>query len=346
MTHQVTVLAGDGIGPEVTRAAVAVCQAALPAGIVEWTDASFGAAACREHGDPFPDSTRQACAESAAVLLGAVGGDGPPPEGVRRPEAGLLDLRKELGTFANLRPVRPHPALFGASPLRAEILEGVDLMFVRELTGGIYFGAKERTEDSASDLCTYTVTEVERIVRKAAELAGPRRGLITSVDKANVLETSRLWRDVTTRVLDEEYPDIEYQHTLVDSMAMHLLSRPSSFDVIVTENMFGDILTDEASVLAGSMGMLPSASLGDGGGGIFEPIHGSAPDIAGRGIANPCGAILSAAMMLRLALAQPEVADAIESAVDAIITAGVATPDLGGTCSTEDVTRAVIDQLN
>lgn len=346
MTQLVTVLAGDGVGPEVTRAAVMVCRAALPTGAVEWSEASFGAAACHEHGDPFPEATRQSCVESAAVLLGAVGGDGPLPEGTRRPEAGLLELRRELGTFANLRPVRPHPALLGASPLRAEILAGVDLLFVRELTGGIYFGAKERTEDSATDVCTYTVTEVERIVRKAAELASSRGNRITSVDKANVLETSRLWREVTERVLDQEFPDISYEHVLVDSMAMHLLSRPSKFDVIVTENMFGDILTDEASVLAGSMGMLPSASLGEDGGGIFEPIHGSAPDIAGRGIANPCGAILSAAMMLRLALDQPAAADAIETAVDSVITAGLATPDLGGTCSTEDVTRAVVDSLS
>jgi 3-isopropylmalate dehydrogenase len=345
MTQLVTVLDGDGIGPEVMRAAVRVCREVLPAGVVEWSEAPFGAAACQDHGDPFPEVTRRSCQESAAVLLGAVGGDGPLPAGVRRPEAGLLELRKELGAFANLRPVRPHPALLDASPLRAEILTGVDLLFVRELTGGIYFGAKNRDETSASDLCTYTVTEVERVVRKAAELAGPRRGQITSVDKANVLETSRLWREVTSRVLEADYPEIRYEHVLVDSMAMHLLSRPADFDVIVTENMFGDILTDEASVLAGSMGMLPSASLGMSGGGIFEPIHGSAPDIAGRGIANPCGAILSAAMMLRLALNQPAAADAIEAAVDAAITAGSVTPDLGGSSTTEQLTNAIVDSL-
>ena len=345
MTQLVTVLAGDGIGPEVTRAAVAVCQAALPSGVVEWSQAPFGGAACFEHGDPLPEATRRACSESAAVLLGAVGTEKPLPAGSRRPEAGLLELRQELATFANLRPVRPHPALLHASPLRAEVLEGVDIMFVRELTGGIYFGAKERSADAASDVCAYTAKEIERIVHKAAELARGRRQRVASVDKANVLETSRLWREVAERVLCDEYPDIAVEHVLVDAMAMHLLSRPADFDVIVTENMFGDILTDEASMLCGSMGMLPSASLGLGSGGIFEPIHGSAPDIAGLGIANPCGAILSASMMLRLVLNQSVVADAIETAVDAAITAGVWTPDLGGTRSTEDVTRAVIAAL-
>ncbi len=344
MTHLVTALPGDGIGPEVTAAAVGVAQAVTSNRDVEWCSAPFGGAACLESGDPFPADTRASCAESSAVLLGAVGLAKPLPAGLPRPEQGLLGLRKSLGTYANLRPVRPFPALFDASPLKSEVLEGVNLMFVRELTGGIYFGHQERTSTGATDTCVYTSEEVERIVQRAGQLAATRRGLLTSVDKANVLETSRLWREVTSEVIDRDFPTLSLDHVLVDAMAMHLLHRPRDFDVIVTENMFGDILTDEASMLCGSLGMLPSASLGEKA-GIFEPIHGSAPDIAGQGIANPCGAILSAAMMLRHSLDQSEAADAIESAVEDVVEARILTPDLGGGHTTAEVTAAVMRQL-
>ena len=255
---------------------------------------------------------------------------------------------KALGLYANLRPVRPHPATLGAAPIKPHLLSGVDLLVVRELTGGIYFGDKTRDADSASDLCNYSVGEVERVVRRACELARQRRGHVTSVDKANVLETSRLWREVATRVARDEFPDIVLEHQLVDSMAMHLLSKPRAFDVVVTENMFGDILTDEASMLAGSMGLLPSASLGDGRVGLYEPIHGSAPDIAGRGIANPCGAILSVAMLLRHSLGLALEADCVEQAVSATLDAGVLTADLtpAGAASTAQVTAAVLEHIS
>ena len=238
---------------------------------------------------PLPPATLALCERADAVLLGAVGGPRwSDPVATVRPEQGLLGLRKALGLFANLRPVVPHPAVLDASPIKAELLQGVDIMVVRELTGGIYFGDKHRTATEAVDVCRYSVIEIERVVRLAADLARQRRKRLTSVDKANVLETSRLWRSIVERILPAEYPDVSFEHMLVDSAAMHLLKRPRDFDVIVTENMFGDILTDEASMLAGSLGLLPSASLGaTGRGGLFEPIHGSAPDIAGRGIANP-----------------------------------------------------------
>jgi 3-isopropylmalate dehydrogenase len=246
-----------------------------------------------------------------------------------RPEQGLLRLRRHLGLFANLRPVAPHPAVLEASPIKPELLRGVDIMVVRELTGGIYFGEKTRTATEASDLCRYSVMEIERVVRLAAGLARGRRRKLVSVDKANVLETSRLWRSVVDRILPEEFPDIRFEHMLVDSAAMHLIRRPIDFDVIVTENMFGDILTDEASMLAGSMGLLPSASLGlDARGGLFEPIHGSAPDIAGRGVANPYAAILSAALLLRHALRLEPEAQALEAAVNDAIDRGVLPADL------------------
>ncbi len=270
------------------------------------------------------------------------------PQAKVRPEQGLLGLRKAMGVFANLRPVSVHPALRGASTLKPEVLEGVDLVFVRELTGGIYFGEKARTADSASDLCTYTVAEVERIVRVAARLARARRGRLASIDKANVLETSRLWREVTTRVIKEEFPDVQLEHMLVDSAAMHLVRRPRDFDVAVTENMFGDILTDEASMLAGSLGLLPSASLGEGTRGLFEPIHGSAPDIAGKGIANPYGTILSVALLLRHSLGLEAEARAIEQAVSDAIVAGVLTADLappGKAVDTRTAGAAVVSRL-
>jgi 3-isopropylmalate dehydrogenase len=265
-----------------------------------------------------------------AILLGAVGGPKwSDPNAKIRPEQGLLQLRKALGLFANLRPVVPHPAVLDASPIKAELLRGVDIMVVRELTGGIYFGEKSRTATEASDVCRYSVFEIERVVRLAARLARARRGKLTSVDKANVLETSRLWRSTVNLIIPAEFPDVTLEHILVDSAAMHLLQRPRDFDVIVTENMFGDILTDEASMLAGSMGLLPSASLSDASrGGVFEPIHGSAPDIAGRGVANPYAAILSAAMLLRHSLALSDEAVALERAVDGAIGAGTLTADL------------------
>jgi 3-isopropylmalate dehydrogenase len=278
------------------------------------------------------------------VLLAAVGGpkwdttDANAP----RPEQGLLSLRKGLGLYANLRPVRPLPALYGASPLRESQIEGVDLLVVRELTGGIYFGAKTRTPDSASDLCEYSVAEIERIARRAFSVARRR---VSSVDKANVLETSRLWREVVSRVHANEYPHFELEHVLVDNAAMQLISGPRHFDVILTENMFGDILSDEAAMLTGSIGMLPSASLGDGGPGLFEPVHGSAPDIAGGGVANPLAMFLSAALMLRHGLGLAGEATAVESAVEGALDAGLRTPDLGGNAGTDEATQVVLDRL-
>src|SRR5690606_14416870 len=270
------------------------------------------------------------------------------PNAKVRPEQGLLAIRKGLGLFANLRPVRPHAAALGASPIKSELLEGVDIVVVRELTGGIYFGDKTRSATDASDLCRYTVAEIERVVRSAAALARSRRGHLTSVDKANVLETSRLWRDFTSRVMREEFPDVTLEHQLVDSMAMHLLSRPRAYDVIVTENMFGDILTDEASMLAGSLGLLASASLGQGTVGIYEPIHGSAPDIAGKGIATPYATILSAAMLPRHSLGLETEAAAVEAAVSAALDARVFTADLataGQAVDTRSAAQAVIERL-
>jgi 3-isopropylmalate dehydrogenase len=263
-----------------------------------------------------------------------------------RPEQGILQLRKALGLFANLRPVVPHPAVLDASPIKAELLRGVDIMVVRELTGGIYFGEKQRTATEATDVCRYTVTEIERVVRAAAVLARARRRKLTSVDKANVLETSRLWRSVVERIMPAEFSDVAFEHMLVDSAAMHLLRRPRDFDVIVTENMFGDILTDEASMLAGSMGLLPSASLGASErGGLFEPIHGSAPDIAGRGIANPYAAILSAAMLLRYALKLESEARLLEAAVSRAIDSGVLPADLAPGGKSAVTTRAAGDAV-
>ncbi|HRO26708.1 MAG TPA: 3-isopropylmalate dehydrogenase, partial [Luteimonas sp.] len=301
------------------------------------------------HGKPLPPATLEAARKADAVLLGAVGGPKwSDPNAKVRPEQGLLAIRKALGLFANLRPVRPHPAALDASPIKPALLEGVDIMIVRELTGGIYFGDKTRSDHDASDLCRYTVVEIERVVRSAAALARSRRGHLTSVDKANVLETSRLWRDVTSRVMREEFPDVTVEHQLVDSMAMHLLAKPRAYDVVVTENMFGDILTDEASMLAGSLGLLASASLGGGKVGIYEPIHGSAPDIAGKGIANPYATILSAALLLRHSLGLEAEAASIEAAVSAALDAKVFTADLaapGQAVGTEQAAQAVIERL-
>jgi len=331
MSARIVALPGDGVGPEVTAAALDVLRAAAAKlGLeLDVREELIGGAAFDATGSPLPDATIDACRAADAVLLGAVGGpqwaDVPVD---KRPEAGLLGLRKTLSLFANLRPVRTLPFLADASPLKPEKLANVDIMVVRELTGGIYFGRSERSATSAFDTCEYTVSEIERVLRVAGQLARGRRGKVTSVDKANVLETSRLWRATATRLFAEEFPELEVEHLLVDAAAMHLLSRPADFDVMVTENMFGDILTDEASMLAGSMGLLPSASLGEGKAGLYEPIHGSAPDIAGRGIANPCGAILSVAMLLRHSLGHEDAAVAIERAVAECLEAGVRTRDV------------------
>ncbi|MCA3749449.1 MAG: 3-isopropylmalate dehydrogenase [Rubrobacter sp.] len=345
-TFHILLLPGDGIGPEVLAAARRVAGAAADRfGVrLEYEERRIGAAAIREEGEPVSEETLRRAAGADAVLLGAVGD----PEfdgGKVRPEAGLLALRRALGTFANLRPVSAVPALSGSSPLRPEVVEGVDLLIVRELTGGAYFGEKEEGEERASDLSVYTRREVERVARVAFEAARGRRKRVASVDKANVLATSRLWRRTVEEVA-REYPDVGLEHVLVDAAAMHLVTSPGCFDVILTENLFGDILSDEAAVLPGSMGMLPSASLGEPGSpGIFEPVHGSAPDIAGRGVANPYAAILSAAMMFRHGLGRPEVAEAIERGVAAAVEAGHLTPDLGGSSSTEEATEAVVRQV-
>lgn len=351
MHADIVVLRGDGIGPEVTAAAVEVLQAVARRYGHRFSlhDHLIGGAAIDATGKPLPDETLAAARDADAVLLGAVGGPKwSDPNARVRPEQGLLAIRKALGLYANLRPTRPHSAAMGASPIKPHLLAGVDLLVVRELTGGIYFGERTRTAESASDLCTYTVAEIERVVRRACLLARGRRGHVTSVDKANVLETSRLWRDVATRIARDEFPDITLVHQLVDSMAMHLLSKPRAYDVIVTENMFGDILTDEASMLAGSLGLLPSASLGEGSVGMYEPIHGSAPDIAGQGIANPYGTILSAALLLRYSLGLSMEAACIEQAVDAALEGGVFSADLaasGEARSTREVTAAVLERI-
>ena len=351
MQANIVVLPGDGIGPEITVAAVEVLKtiAARFGHDFTFSEHDIGGIAIDKHGGPLPAVTLEACSKADAVLLGAVGGPKwSDPNAKVRPEQGLLAIRKALGLFANLRPVRTHPAALHASPIKPELLKGVDFIVVRELTGGIYFGDKTRDAQSASDLCRYTAAEIERVLRSAFRLAQQRRGKLTSVDKANVLETSRLWRDVTARVMREEFPDVTVEHQLVDSMAMHLLSKPREYDVIVTENMFGDILTDEASMLAGSLGLLPSASLGDGKVGLYEPIHGSAPDIAGKGVANPYATILSCALLLRHSLGLHEEADCIERAVDGALNAQVFTNDLatgGRGVSTQVATQAVLEQM-
>ena len=352
MKAHVAVIAGDGIGPEVMAEAVRVLEAVATRGqhSIRLSPAAFGGAAIDLCGEPLPEATLKLCLEADAVLLGAIGGPKwSSPQAKVRPEQGLLGLRKAMGVYANLRPVSVHPALRAASTLKPEVLEGVDLVFVRELTGGIYFGDKQRTATSASDVCLYTVAEIERIVRVAARLASARSGRLHSIDKANVLETSRLWREVCERVVKSEFPQLKLEHMLVDSAAMHLIRRPKDFDVAVTENMFGDILTDEASMLAGSLGLLPSASLGEGRRGLYEPIHGSAPDIAGRGIANPIGAILSVALLLRHSLQLESEARAIESAVERVISGGLRTADLvapgAAAASTREAGDAVLQAL-
>lgn len=349
---KIVVLGGDGIGPEVTHEAVRVLEAVASRFGHEFQFEAhlIGGAAIDATKSALPAQSISACGTADAVLLGAVGGPKwSDPSAPVRPEQGLLALRKALGLFANLRPVSLHPALIDASPVKPEVLQGTDIMVVRELTGGIYFGEKTRTADSASDLCTYTVEEIRRVTRIAGKLAQGRRHKIVSVDKANVMETSRLWRSTVEELLRAEFADVQFEHMLVDSAAMHLIRKPSSFDVILTENMFGDILTDEASVLAGSLGLLPSASLGAGKLGLYEPIHGSAPDIAGQGIANPYGTILSVAMLLRYSLELSKEAQLVEKSVADAISAGVRTVDIaagGRAASTreagDDVARRIL----
>lgn len=348
MQANIVVLPGDGIGPEVAAAAVSVLKevARRHGHEFRFQEHDIGGIAIDRHANPLPDATLEACRNADAVLLGAVGGPKwSDPNAKVRPEQGLLAMRKGLGLYANLRPVKPHPAALDASPIKPHLLTGVDIVVVRELTGGIYFGEKTRSADGASDLCSYSVAEIERVLRHAFRLARERRGFLVSVDKANVLETSRLWRDIANRIGREEFPDVKLEHQLIDSMTMHLLAKPREYDVIVTENMFGDILTDEASMLAGSLGLLPSASLGEGKVGVYEPIHGSAPDIAGKGIANPYATILSTAMLLRHSLGLEAEAACIERAVDAALNAKAFTGDLGGKLSTGEAAQAVIAHL-
>ncbi len=347
MKARIVCLPGDGVGPEVTAAAIAVLKAvAAHCGHgFEFSEHALGGCAIDACGEPLPASTLAACKTADAVLLGAVGGPKwSDPAATVRPEQGLLALRAGLGVYANLRPLSVHPALTALSPLKDDKLAGVDILFVRELTGGAYFGARTRSKDAATDECKYTVAEIERVARRAFELAGARRGHLTSVDKANVLETSRLWRSTLDR-LAADYPTVRLEHQLVDSMAMLLLTRPASYDVVVTENLFGDILTDEAAAIAGSLGLLPSASLGDGACGLYEPIHGSAPDIAGQGIANPSGTILSAALLLRHSLRLEREAAAVEAAVARVLRDGPRPRDLGGSASTRQVCDAVLAAL-
>ncbi len=351
---RIVLLPGDGIGPEIVAAARRLLETL---GEFEFDERLVGGSSIDAHGVALTDEVLEACRAADAVLLGAVGGpkwDTIDPD-APRPEQGLLGLRKGMGLYANLRPVRPSPALVGASPLREERIAGTDLLVVRELTGGIYFGDSGRDGDSAHDTCEYSVGEIERIARAGFEAAlrraegGGRCARVTSVDKANVLETSRLWREVVARVAGE-YPDVELEHLLVDNAAMQLVSRPADFDVIVTENLFGDILSDESAMLTGSLGMLPSASLGkDGDPGLFEPVHGSAPDIAGKGMANPLATFLSVAMMLRHGLQRTDDAERIEAVVDAVLSRGLRTADLAAagaeTVGTAEMTDAVLGEL-
>ncbi|MBT8199529.1 MAG: 3-isopropylmalate dehydrogenase [Acidimicrobiia bacterium] len=335
MNAGIVLLPGDGIGPEVIDEAERVLMTIADRFGHSFTLTRYpiGGIAIDSFGTALPEETLRACAASDAVLLGAVGGPKwDDPSAAVRPEQGLLRIRREMGLFANLRPITVFPQLAGASPLRPEIMTGVDILFVRELTGGIYFGEQRHAPDPSGEIAhstmTYTTGEIERIVRVAAEAARTRRKHVTSVDKANVLEVSRLWRRTAGALMGSEYPDLDYDVVLVDAMAMHLISRPAAFDVVVTGNLFGDILTDLGSMMTGSLGMLPSASLGNGGPGLFEPIHGSAPDIAGQDRANPLATILAAAMLLRHGLDLPNEASAIETAVSRVLDAGIRTADI------------------
>jgi 3-isopropylmalate dehydrogenase len=334
MTRTIVFLPGDGIGPEITAIAKRLAQTISDHFDLSLriTEHAFGGASIDQFGEPLTDETLQACLSANAVFLGAVGGP-KWDQATARPEAGLLALRKALGVYANLRPVAVHPALAHRSPLRPERVANIDILVVRELTGGVYFGARKRTQTSASDTCTYSVSEIERVAHIAFQQARRRRAKLTSVDKANVLETSRLWREVVTRMGKTIYPDITLDHMYIDAAAMHLLRDPASFDVVLTENMFGDILSDEASMLPGSIGLLGSASLGDQAPGLFEPIHGSAPDIAGQDRANPFGAIEAMAQLFESGLDEPRAAMSIRSAVNTMHEAGAWTEDLGGPLS-------------
>lgn len=356
MKANIALLPGDGIGPEIVQQARRVLDRIGQkfGHTFEMAEFPIGGNAIDAFGNPLPDHTLEACRKSDAILLGAVGGPKwDDPTAKTRPEAGLLKIRKELGLFANLRPTKTWDELLDASPLKREILAGTDILFVRELTGGIYFGESGRTShpsgEQAWNTMIYSTGEIERVVRLAADAARKRRGKLTSVDKANVLEVSRLWRQVAQRVVSTEYPDLEYNVVLVDAMAMHLISRPREFDVIVTENLFGDILTDEASMLPGSLGLLPSASIGSSGPGLFEPIHGSAPDIAGKNLANPLATILAAAMLLRQSFNMVAEADAIENAVGSVLKAGHRTRDIasgGSSIGTQEMGDLVVKQLS
>lgn len=353
MRFKVTVLPGDGIGPEVTAEAVRVLQtvAAIHGHRFEFEPHAIGGVAIREFGSPLPTKTLDACLASNAVLLGAVGApeyDRLPPN--QRPEAGLLLLRRALGGYANLRPAMSYAPIAGCSPLREDVIDGTDILIVRELLGGLYFGEPRGITEStvAVNTMTYSVEEIERIARIAFEAARGRRGKVTSVDKANVLETSQLWRQTVTRV-SREYPDVTLDHVYVDACAMHLMVNPRRFDVLLTENLFGDILSDEAAVIAGSLGMLASATIG-GEVGLYEPVHGSAPDIAGQGIANPCGAIASAAMMLRHSAGLDQEATDIENAIQAVLEAGYRTPDIasgtgGYLASTSEIAELICEAV-
>lgn len=355
MDADIVLLPGDGIGPEITAQARRVLDVVAQSfgHRFKMSEHAIGGNAIDDFGDPLPQATIDACKASDAILLGAVGGPKwDDPAAKTRPEAGLLRIRQELGLFANLRPIQTFDELVDASPLKREVVAGTDILFFRELTGGIYFGDSGRRPDESGEAAynemVYSTGEVERIVRLAAKAAQERRGKLTSVDKANVLEASRLWRQVAERVVRDEFPDLDYEVELVDAMAMHLISRPKDFDVVVTGNMFGDILTDEASMLPGSLGLLPSASIGSSGPGLYEPIHGSAPDIAGQNVANPLATLLAAAMMLRHSLQLGKEADAIEAAVAQVLKAGHRTRDIaagGDAVSTGQMGDAVLEAL-
>jgi 3-isopropylmalate dehydrogenase len=339
----VLLLAGDGIGPEVTEAARRVLDTVRPG--LAFSERLVGRSAVERIGAPYEPDLPEYAGTHDAILFGAVGGDNAPgAPWEARPEAALFALRERLGLFANLRPIRVLPSLADRSVLKPERLAGVDVLIVRELTGGLYFGAKTRTADHATDTCGYSRSDIERIVRTAFGFARARRGRLTSVDKANILVTSLLWREVVEE-LAREFPDVEVEHLLVDNAALQLLLRPQTFDVLVTENLFGDILSDEAAALLGGLGLVPSASLAESGPGLYEPAHGTAPDIAGLGIANPCGAILSVALMLRFTFGDEEAARVVERSVEDVLAAGIRTPDLGGDASTTEFTDEVLARL-
>ena len=351
MKANITIMSGDGVGPEITREAVKILQAIGSVFDHDFSldDVLFGGIAIDETGTPYPEKTQQACKNSDAVLLGAVGGPkwSDPNMKVRPEKEGLLEMRADLGIYANIRPIKTYRELIDNSPIKNRYLENIDMVFVRELTGGIYFGEKKKSDTSASDICEYSKLEIERIARVAANIAQNRRKKITSVDKANVMATSQLWRSTTTELIAKEYNELELEHIFIDAATMHLLSRPADFDVILTDNLFGDILTDEAAMLTGSIGMLPSACLGENSFGVYEPIHGSAPDIANQGIANPCGAILSAAMLLQYSLNLKEEAQIIEQSVSGVIEDGILTKDLTESdyVSTEEMGTAVAKKI-